>query len=177
MAKKLMSVFGVQDDEAGMPAGSPSLPSSTESDAGNAEGRGAATRSLMTLGKTLYFKGELAADEDLLLLGRVEGSINHSENLMIGASGVVVGDLRARTITVKGTVEGDMEATEAVVIAPSANVLGDIVAPRVSIVEGARFNGSVKMPQPGSGRSVRPSPVSENDDLSDTAAERILAPR
>ena len=174
MAKKLMSVFGVQDDE---PMGSPAPQVAGEVDAASAEGRGAAPRSLMTLGKTLYFKGELAADEDLLLLGRVEGSIHHTENLMIGASGVVIGDLRARTITVKGTVEGDMEATEAVVIAPSANVLGDIVAPRVSIVEGARFNGSVKMPQPSFSAKRAAPTATDDDDLSETAAERILGQR
>ncbi len=32
----------------------------------------------MVLGKTLSFKGELAADEDLLLMGRVEGTITHT---------------------------------------------------------------------------------------------------
>ena len=104
-----------------------------------------AQRSVMTLGKTLSFKGELYADEDMVLLGRVEGSITHTESLTVGASGVVIGDLCARVLTVKGTVEGDLEASESITISPSAVVLGDLVAPRVSVVEGAQFNGRVIM--------------------------------
>src|SRR5208283_5339340 len=54
------------------------------------------------LGPTLRFKGELRADEDFTLQGRVEGSIHHSQNLTIGTDGVVKGDSRALTIIVEG---------------------------------------------------------------------------
>jgi cytoskeletal protein CcmA (bactofilin family) len=99
----------------------------------------------MVLGKTLHLKGELAADEDLVLLGRIEGSIRHTESLTVGVGGVVIGDVRGRVVTIKGTVKGDIEASEAIVIALSAVVTGDIMAPRVSIVEGAQVNGAVRM--------------------------------
>ena len=36
----------------------------------------AKTRSASVLGPTLKFKGELSADEDLLIQGKVEGSIS-----------------------------------------------------------------------------------------------------
>ena len=39
------------------------------------------------LGPTLYFKGDLSADEDLLIQGRVEGSITHTQRLTVGAQG------------------------------------------------------------------------------------------
>jgi cytoskeletal protein CcmA (bactofilin family) len=99
----------------------------------------------MVLGKSLHLKGELAADEDLVLLGRIEGSILHSESLTVGVGGVVIGDVRGRVVTVKGTVKGDIEASEAIVIALSAVVTGDLLAPRISIVEGAQVNGAVRM--------------------------------
>src|SRR5579862_6220317 len=56
------------------------------------------------LGKTLIFKGELAADEDLILQGRVEGSIHHTQSLTVGVDGVVIGDTHARSILIEGTV-------------------------------------------------------------------------
>ena len=90
----------------------------------------------MVLGKTLFFKGALSADEDVLLLGRIEGSIDHSESLTIGLGGVVIGDLKARTIIVKGTVEGDVHASECVTVAPSAVVIGDIISPALVITGG-----------------------------------------
>jgi cytoskeletal protein CcmA (bactofilin family) len=97
------------------------------------------------LGKTLIFKGELAADEDLILQGRVEGSIHHTQSLTVGVDGVVIGDTHARSIVVEGTVEGDLRATVSVLIAATAKVRGNIAAPRVGITEGANFNGSVDM--------------------------------
>ena len=96
-------------------------------------------------GATLRFKGELRADEDFVLQGRIEGSIHHTQNLTIGTDGVVKGDSRARTIVVEGTVEGDLYALESISIRPTAKVLGNLLAPRVSIADGANFNGKVDM--------------------------------
>jgi len=123
----------------------------------------------MTLGKLLRFKGEMSADEDLVFLGRMDGSISHTAGLTIGVGGVVVGNLRARLLVIKGTIEGDLEASESIVITPTAIVTGDLAAPRISIVEGATFNGSVRMtraepievPNGGAGKSsAPPSPPS-----------------
>lgn len=139
MAKNLMSVFGSS------PSGKPEGSASAEIDPVAAAATSAPQRSVMTLGKTLCFKGELAADEDLVLLGRVEGTITHTASVTVGVGGVVIGDIRARNITIKGTVDGDLEGIESIVIAPTANVLGDLAAPRVGIVEGAKFVGAVKM--------------------------------
>jgi cytoskeletal protein CcmA (bactofilin family) len=96
-------------------------------------------------GATLRFKGELRADEDFVLQGRIEGSIHHSQNLTIGTDGVVKGDSRARTIVVEGSVEGDLYALESISIRPTARVLGNLLAPRVAIADGANFNGKVDM--------------------------------
>jgi cytoskeletal protein CcmA (bactofilin family) len=96
-------------------------------------------------GATLRFKGELRADEDFVLQGRIEGSIHHTQNLTIGTDGVVKGDSRARTIVVEGAVEGDLYALESISIRPTAKVLGNLLAPRVAIADGANFNGKVDM--------------------------------
>jgi cytoskeletal protein CcmA (bactofilin family) len=96
-------------------------------------------------GPTLKFKGELRADEDFVLQGRIEGSIHHTQNLTIGTDGVVKGDSRARTIVVDGTVEGDLYALESISIRPTAKVQGNLLAPRVAIADGANFNGKVDM--------------------------------
>ncbi len=102
-------------------------------------------RPASVFGATLRFKGELRADEDFVLQGRIEGSIHHSQNLTIGTDGVVKGDSRARTIIVEGTVEGDLYALESISIRASARVQGNLLAPRVAIADGANFNGKVDM--------------------------------
>jgi cytoskeletal protein CcmA (bactofilin family) len=97
------------------------------------------------LGPTLVFKGELSADEDLLLKGRVEGSIHHTASLRIGQEGSVQGDIDAKNITVDGTVEGDLRGGGTVSVRESANVTGNIFAPRVTLAEGAKFKGQIDM--------------------------------
>src|SRR5262249_28042059 len=97
------------------------------------------------LGKTLLFRGELTAEEDVILQGRVEGSIRHARNLVIGTDGSGLGDVYAAHLTVEGLVEGDLHCTEAVIVRATAQVRGNIFAPRVGIMEGATFNGRVEM--------------------------------
>src|SRR6201996_8403155 len=108
------------------------------------------------LGPTLYFKGDLSADEDLLIQGRVEGSVTHTQRLTIGPQGTVKADIRAQLIVVEGTVNGDLSADKSVVVKESARIVGNIAAPSVSIAEGACFSGHIDM---GSKQEVAARPV------------------
>ncbi|HWZ63829.1 MAG TPA: polymer-forming cytoskeletal protein [Steroidobacteraceae bacterium] len=118
------------------------------------------------LGKTLLFRGELTAEEDVILQGRVEGSIRHARNLIIGTEGSVLGDVYANHLTVEGLVEGDLHCNEAVIVHATAQVRGNIFAPRVGIMEGALFNGRIEMeaaavrgsnPQPQARPTAKPA--------------------
>jgi cytoskeletal protein CcmA (bactofilin family) len=139
-----------------------------------------AAKKVSVLGKTLVFKGELAADEDIILQGRVEGSIHHTQSVTIGVDGVVIGDTHARSIVVEGTVEGDLRGVVSVLIASTATVRGNIAAPRVGIMEGANFNGSVDMSSPvaavrGSEGSARTDVVPSSDTgLTERSVDKIL---
>jgi cytoskeletal protein CcmA (bactofilin family) len=97
------------------------------------------------LGPTIYFKGDLSADEDLLIQGRVEGSVTHSQRLTVGPQGTVKANIRAQLIVVEGTVEGDLTAEKSIFVKETAKVCGNMVAPTVSILEGASFSGNIDM--------------------------------
>jgi cytoskeletal protein CcmA (bactofilin family) len=101
------------------------------------------------LGPTLKFRGELSAQEDLIVQGSVEGSITHTQSLTIGTDGTMKGDIRARIIVIDGKVEGDLYATESVNIRATAKVKGNVFAPRVGINEGAFFQGQIDMQPSG----------------------------
>jgi cytoskeletal protein CcmA (bactofilin family) len=136
-----------------------------------------AARKPSVLGKTLVFKGELSADEDLVLQGRVEGSIHHTQSLTVGVDGVVIGDVYARSIVVEGTVEGDLRGTSSVLVTATAKLRGNIAAPRVGIMEGAIFNGSVDMSGAQAARSASDSQAkmqSADTGLSEGSVDRIL---
>jgi cytoskeletal protein CcmA (bactofilin family) len=101
------------------------------------------------LGPTLRFRGELSAQEDLIVQGSVEGSITHTQSLTIGTDGTMKGDIRARVIVIDGKVEGDLYATESVNIRATAKVKGNVFAPRVGISDGAFFQGQIDMQPSG----------------------------
>ncbi len=97
------------------------------------------------LGPTLRFKGELSAEEDLLVEGSVEGTIQHSQRITVGPKGRVKANISAALIVVEGTVEGDLRAQKSVKIKDTADVRGNVHAPSVTITEGAKFNGGIEM--------------------------------
>jgi cytoskeletal protein CcmA (bactofilin family) len=109
------------------------------------------------IGPSIKIKGEVTGDEDLLIQGTVEGSIDLSEHeVTVGQSGQVAADITAKTIRIDGSVTGDINGNETVVISKSGNVRGNIVAPRVTLEDGAIFKGSIDM-DPG---DTAASPVS-----------------
>src|ERR1700690_2494200 len=120
-----------------------------------------ATDRVSVLGPTLFFKGDLTAEEDLLILGRVEGSITHTQRLTVGPQGTVKANIRAQLIIVEGTVDGDLQAEKSVVVKETAKVWGNIFAPTVSSLEGACFSGHIDMDgkKPGQ-QSAKPDATS-----------------
>jgi cytoskeletal protein CcmA (bactofilin family) len=165
-----VSVFNTPNERVpGMPERRPAQPMMSPAAPGSD-----AQRRPSVLGKTLVFKGELWADEDLVLQGKVEGAIHHRQHLTVGTDGVVVGDIRARSILVEGTVEGDLHGSASVIVAATAKVRGNIVAPRVGIMEGANFNGSVDMSGAQAAASEPANQRSHDLTLSDSSVDRVL---
>jgi len=126
------------------------------------------------LGTTLRFRGELRADEDFTLQGRIEGSIHHTKSLTIGPDGYVKGDSRAKVIIVEGTVEGGLYALESISIRATARVTGNLFAPRVSISDGASFNGKIDMATAAkAAKSI--TEIQSAAALDDRDADRLLS--
>lgn len=123
-------------------------PRAAETRAAEARAPEAAARASV-LGPTLRFRGELSAQEDLIIQGSVEGSITHTQSLTVGTDGTMKGDIRARVTVVDGKIEGDMYATESVTIRATAKVKGNVFAPRVAITDGAFFQGQIEMQPSG----------------------------
>ncbi|WP_096084645.1 bactofilin family protein [Agaribacterium haliotis] len=98
------------------------------------------------IGPKIRFKGELVGEEDLLIQGEVDGTIDLKGNhLIIGEQGTVRANVLAQNIVIKGTVEGDIYGQERISILSSSNVQGNLVADRVTLEDGAKFKGSIDM--------------------------------
>jgi len=107
------------------------------------------TGQVSVIGETLHFKGELSAGEDLVIEGKVEGTVNQGKCcLTVKPKGILLADVNATKIFIEGRVEGDLSATVSVTIRESGEVTGNIVAPSIAINEGATFNGNIQMRAP-----------------------------
>jgi cytoskeletal protein CcmA (bactofilin family) len=93
----------------------------------------------------VVIKGELSAKEDVVIAGRVEGSINVTGHLVVVESGAhVVGDITATGIVVAGAVHGSLLAEERIQAQVGADLQGDISAPRIAVADGAVVNGRIE---------------------------------
>ncbi len=106
----------------------------------------ARNRNVSVIGPTLVFRGELSADEDLVIQGTIEGTIaHHKKNLTVGKEGRVKADIHAASVAIEGQVEGDIHGDDYVELAKSAVVTGNIFCARIRMADGATFNGSIDM--------------------------------
>jgi cytoskeletal protein CcmA (bactofilin family) len=106
----------------------------------------AGKREAAVIGPSIHIDGDLRGEEDLLIEGEVNGTVQlKSNSLTIGANGKVRADVYAHSIFVEGLMEGDLFGSERVAIRKTAEVRGNVTSPRVSLEEGARFKGSIEM--------------------------------
>src|SRR5690606_32091076 len=97
-----------------------------------------------TIGPSISIKGDVTGTEDLLIQGRVDGSVTlDHHSVSVGSEGQVKANITGRVITIEGKVDGDLTAEEQIVLLGSAQVHGDIKAPRVVLEDGATFRGLV----------------------------------
>lgn len=103
-------------------------------------------KNISLLNATTRVKGDLRTNEDLIILGQLQGKI-HMENsdLTVEPSAKIKAEITVRNIVVRGSIEGNIHASGKVLIEKDGQMIGDISASRISIMEGAQFKGSVKM--------------------------------
>ena len=96
------------------------------------------------LGGAVQIEGKVISAEDLVIDGRVDGSIelpNH--NLTIGPGAEIRADLSAKRISISGTVTGNVTALERLELYETGTVNGSISTPRFVMAEGAVVTGRV----------------------------------
>ena len=108
------------------------------------------------IGASIVIKGDLTADENVVIAGRVEGSISvekHSVTVRPGAQ--LEADVDARLIVVGGQVKGTMSAAESIELQRTAHVQGEIVAAAIRLDDGAVFNGKAQTTKPRSNSKLQ----------------------
>jgi cytoskeletal protein CcmA (bactofilin family) len=123
-----------------------------------------AEQAIAIIGSKIRFKGELVGEEDLIIQGTVDGTIDlKGNNLTVGKDGTLRANVTAKTVVVEGKVEGDIFGEEKITIKKSSLVKGNIIAARVTLEDGAKFKGSIDMDVDG----TDPTPEKASKDLNE----------
>ncbi len=124
-----------------------------------------------TIGRSITIRGDVTGDEDLMIQGRIEGSVQLGQHhVTVGPDGRVKANISGRSVTVEGEVTGDLHGDEQVALRPTARVEGDIVSPRVVLDDGASFRGSIDM-----SKQSRPAHPKADASTSDAASKSASA--
>src|SRR5262245_2054808 len=115
------------------------------------------------VGESILINGSLQGDEDLTVLGRVEGQIHLTKTLNIEESGIVKANISVRNAIISGVMVGNIVATDSVELTEVGRMVGDIKAPRVIIVDGARYRGTVDMGDLEAPRASGPLPAAKGE--------------
>jgi len=102
------------------------------------------------LGRSLVVKGDVSGNEDLMIFGQFEGTVNvQGHCLTIGPEGKVKAEIQASRVVIYGSVHGNISVKERVEIYKTGHVVGDLIAPGISIEDGAYFKGKIEILREG----------------------------
>lgn len=102
----------------------------------------------MSNGQSIVIKGDISGNEDLVIAGRVEGSITLEGRVLTLAQGSqVVGEIEAGTVIVSGDVKGTVSAKERLELKNTAVVDGKLNSARLIVADGSNINAQVEMPE------------------------------
>jgi len=91
------------------------------------------------------FRGELEFEDTMRIDGRFNGRIVSKNELIVGESATIEGEVHVGRIAISGTVIGKIKADQRVEIHRNGKVYSDVDTPALVIEEGAIFQGNCVM--------------------------------
>lgn len=104
---------------------------------------GGSGTTLIGAGTTL--KGDISSNSDLRIDGTVIGNIHSSAKVVIGANGVVEGDITGNQADIIGKVSGSITAKDLLQLRGDSIVTGNLHAEKLQVEPSAIFNGQCHM--------------------------------
>ena len=89
-------------------------------------------------------KGEIIFDNELFIMGEVEGDLNSDSDLaklVVSKTGKVQGEIRVPNVVVNGTIVGNVRASEKLEISGTARIFGDLHYSTIEIQGGSLITG------------------------------------
>jgi cytoskeletal protein CcmA (bactofilin family) len=99
------------------------------------------------IGANTVVEGSIQTDRSITVQGCVQGRIESEGEVVVGNEGKIEADIYANSVVVGGQINGNVNAQSRVEITATGRVTGDVASPKVTIIEGGRVDGLLKMEQ------------------------------
>jgi cytoskeletal protein CcmA (bactofilin family) len=167
-----MTLFGKKEKEDGafaadVPAAPKSTSQSIPSNTPESAPIDRIENSTTFFGKKLKIFGNISGEGNMIILGSFEGEFNLKGQLKVAQGAKVKGNFNATSIAINGNVEGNLTAAEKIHMDNTARINGRIVTPKVSILDGAVFDGEMQM---GKKSAQAPKPAAAEPPQTSTAS-------
>lgn len=90
-------------------------------------------------------EGEIRSESSIRIDGKVLGATTTKGKLVVGASGIIDGEVVCQNADIEGTVTGRITCTELLTLKSTARITGDINTTKLAVEPGAVFNGQCNM--------------------------------
>lgn len=97
------------------------------------------------IGSEMEIRGELTVNADIRIDGKLIGNIISSARVVLGAGGVIEGNVIAHRADINGKVYGNITTRDLLNLKSEADVKGDITAGKLSMESTVQFNGNCKI--------------------------------
>ena len=97
------------------------------------------------ISRGVKIEGKITTEGNIRVDGDIKGDIISQNNVTVGESGQVNGQINANMITIGGKVIGTVTAKEKLALESKGDLKGDILTKILMVEAGAKFEGNSKM--------------------------------
>jgi len=108
---------------------------------------GGSTSSTSLIGSGTTLKGDISSSGDIRIDGILNGNIHCTAKVVIGANGVVTGDVNGQQADIMGKVTGSVKVKDLLQLKGGSVINGNLYAGKLQIEPTASFNGECHMGQ------------------------------
>ena len=102
------------------------------------------SRSLNTLVQGTSITGDIKAESDIRIDGKIKGTLSCDAKVIIGSTGTVEGEISCINAVIEGRFDGNLKVKEVLSLKETAIINGDASYDKLIVQQGAVINAAIK---------------------------------
>ncbi|MFK7932817.1 MAG: polymer-forming cytoskeletal protein [Saprospiraceae bacterium] len=99
-----------------------------------------ASSGLNTLVRGTAVEGNITAESDFRVDGKIKGTLTCKAKVIIGPSGIIEGEVRCQNAMIEGRLDGKIVVSELLNVRETAKINGEVKTNKLIVQAGAEFN-------------------------------------